>query len=70
MKADDLMEYIDTARGELEKIMAISDVLSTVCTSELEENTARTLGMLLLTLARGLQEKLKVLEGYERGERG
>ena len=70
MKADDLMEYIDTARSELEKIMAVSDVLSTVCTSELEENTARTLGMLLLSSARVLQEKLKGLEIGEKRERG
>ena len=70
MSVDDFMDFIDIMREEIEKIRAVSDVLSTVCTSELEENTARTLGMLLLSSARVLQEKLKGLEIGEKRERG
>ena len=66
MNPDDFMEFIDIMREEIEKVRALSDVLSTVRASELEENTARTLGMLLLSSARVLQEKLKGLEGRER----
>lgn len=61
----DVMGFIDTARCELEKIRAVSDVLSTVRASMLEETTVRALGMLLLSSARVLQEKLKGLEGRE-----
>ena len=62
MNPDVFMDFIDMAREELEKIRAISDVLSTIRASELEENTVSTLGMLLLSSARVLQEKLKGLE--------
>lgn len=66
MNVDGFMDFIDIMREEIEKIRAVSDVLSVVCASRLEENTVRTLGMLQLISARVLQEKL---EGLEIGER-